>query len=22
LSRLDLASPVLEPEVIWLGRRR
>ncbi|EFV8757194.1 plasmid pRiA4b ORF-3 family protein, partial [Shigella flexneri] len=20
--RLDLASPVLEPEVIWLGRRR
>ncbi|MDT1894441.1 plasmid pRiA4b ORF-3 family protein, partial [Acinetobacter baumannii] len=21
-SRLDLASPVLEPEVIWLGRRR
>lgn len=22
LSKLDLASPALEPEVIWLGRRR
>lgn len=22
LSRLDLASPALEPEVIWPGRRR
>lgn len=21
LSKLDLASPALEPEVIWLGRR-
>lgn len=22
LSKLDLASPEMEPEVIWLGRRR